>query len=147
MRRAGMALLALGLLVALAPAAVCGAPAAPAAPAALACPRAWHGLRFAANATLAYRRVAPCGERPAYTCCGREHDAALARADAACRDAADAPCCAALQALRCVACDGAAQLGIVTGVAPALCAHALGECAASEFSVDATGSASLCGPQ
>lgn len=111
----------------------------------LACPRAFGGHRLEPNATLAYRRLPTCGDRPGYTCCGPAQEAAIARADAACRADARAGCCDALRPLRCFACDGAAQLGIVTGAAPQLCAIALAACGDDDVSVDALGRASLCG--
>ena len=71
---------------------------------------------------------------------------ALARSAAACRDVhgASAACCTALQGLRCMGCDGAAQLGIVTAVSPAACEGALAACAGDAFAADAAAGTALC---
>lgn len=112
-----------------------------------ACPRSFAGQRLEQNASFAYRRIHQCGDRPGYTCCGRENEVSIARSDASCREVAGSPsCCEALRPLRCYACDGAAQLGIVTGIAPALCTNALIACGDTEVSVDAIGTATFCGP-
>jgi hypothetical protein len=120
---------------------------AQAAPSSLACPQRFHGMRLSPNATLSRRRVATCGagRAPGYTCCGRVEEAQLVKADAACRATASEACCDALAALRCVSCDGPSQLGLLHGVAPALCDAALGACGGDYFARDAlTGTAHLC---
>jgi hypothetical protein len=123
----------------------------------LACPRSLLSLRFdngtCASPAPAERPLLACPQHSRFTCCASHHDRQLRAAHGACLlSGASAECCAALNALACTACDGAAALEAAAArpvrVCAAGCARALQRCAGAQFAADERGSGrlSVCAP-